>query len=264
MTFQRHEVNLERGVVNYYKDGSGRPLLYLHSGEGLLESKPLQSLAKQFEVFVPLIPGYGQAPNVEGVSSVPDLAELWSQFIDEAIGESLVDVVGNSLGGYVASWLAANYPEKIDQLVLIGPYGLNSLDVEELSEHPEKRVKEVYKYPNKLADIQLLEASIPTVLNPSYSNTHFDQELLDKMKGVDKLTLVLLGTDDAIVMPQVGHLLKEKMPRAHFIYVYDAGHGIEIDQPERVATVLTDFLSRGEAFIVNWGGRAEEEAPVRE
>ena len=37
------------------------------------------------------------------------------------------------------------------------------------------------------------------------------------------------------------------------IYVFDAGHDIEVDQPERVVALVRDFFARGEAFIVNPG-----------
>ena len=41
------------------------------------------------------------------------------------------------------------------------------------------------------------------------------------------------------------------MQRAFLIYVYDAAHNIEVDQPERFAALASDFLKRGEVFLVN-------------
>ena len=40
---------------------------------------------------------------------------------------------------------------------------------------------------------------------------------------------------------------------AKLLFVYDAGHNIEVDQPERFVALIRDFFSRGEAFIVNPG-----------
>ena len=37
------------------------------------------------------------------------------------------------------------------------------------------------------------------------------------------------------------------------LYVWDAAHAPEIDQPERVLKLVTDFLTQSEAFVVNWG-----------
>ena len=48
--------------------------------------------------------------------------------------------------------------------------------------------------------------------------------------------------------PEWVHYLKEKIPLSHLTYMFDAAHGIEIDQPERMLRLVTAFLERGEAF----------------
>jgi hypothetical protein len=53
--------------------------------------------------------------------------------------------------------------------------------------------------------------------------------------------------------------LKAKIPTSHLIYVYDAAHAIEVDQPERFLTLVGDFLARGQGFLVN-AGTGEEPA----
>jgi hypothetical protein len=37
------------------------------------------------------------------------------------------------------------------------------------------------------------------------------------------------------------------------VYVWDAAHALESDQPERVLSSIAGFLTRSESFIVNWG-----------
>ena len=66
-------------------------------------------------------------------------------------------------------------------------------------------------------------------------------------------TLVLQGTKDGMMPPESGQLLAREIPHAKLVYVYDAGHNIEVDQPERFVALVRDFFSRGEAFIVNPG-----------
>ena len=48
-------------------------------------------------------------------------------------------------------------------------------------------------------------------------------------------------------------LLKSRLPHAYLVYIWDAAHSIEVDQPERMLAVLTSFLQRSEGFMVNWG-----------
>ena len=55
--------------------GDGRPLLFLHAGEGLAPERPwLELLSRDFQVIAPWHPGYGNSPLIDGSGSVDDLA----------------------------------------------------------------------------------------------------------------------------------------------------------------------------------------------
>jgi len=64
---------------------------------------------------------------------------------------------------------------------------------------------------------------------------------------------VLFGTKDQVIPASTGRLLKAELPHVYLMYVYDAAHGIEIDQPARFDGLVDEFLRRGEAFIINFG-----------
>ena len=66
----------------------------------------------------------------------------------------------------------------------------------------------------------------------------------------------LAGTSDGRVPVEADYLLSERIADCHLIFVYDAAHNIEVDQPDRFLTVVRSFLDRGKAFIVNWGEHA--------
>lgn len=63
-------------------------------------------------------------------------------------------------------------------------------------------------------------------------------------------TLVLFGTLDRSIPPEMGRIYREMMPNCHLVLVYDAGHAIDMDRPEAFASVVEDFLQRHEGFIV--------------
>ena len=107
MAYSQHTADLAQGSVTYHKAGSGRPLLYLHSGGGFMETKSVQTLAEHFTVFAPVAPGFQGTAMLDGVDSIKALADLWATFIDEVIGTAPADVIGYSFGGYTAAWLAA-------------------------------------------------------------------------------------------------------------------------------------------------------------
>src|SRR6185436_12229874 len=57
--------------------GNGRPLLFLHAGEGLGTERPwLELLSRKYRVIAPWHPGYGNSPLIDGSGSVDDLAYL--------------------------------------------------------------------------------------------------------------------------------------------------------------------------------------------
>jgi len=78
-----------------------------------------------------------------------------------------------------------------------------------------------------------------------------DKELVGRLGEIESSTLLVYGTLESIVPIETCRILKEKIPRVFLHYVYDAAHTIEVDQPERLAGLVSDFLERGEAFLVN-------------
>ena len=71
--------------------GAGRPLLFLHAGEGLAPERPwLDLLARRFRVIAPSHPGFGDSALPDWVGSVDDLAYL---YLDLAAALDLRDAV---------------------------------------------------------------------------------------------------------------------------------------------------------------------------
>ncbi len=75
-------------------------------------------------------------------------------------------------------------------------------------------------------------------------------ELEDRLADLNVPVLVLFGTLDRVIPPEAGRIYREKLPNCHFILVYDAGHAVDADRPEAFASVVVDFLQRGEGFLV--------------
>ena len=75
------------------------------------------------------------------------------------------------------------------------------------------------------------------------------------MPGLHIQVLVRFGTMDRMIPPEMGRLYCEKLPNCHLILVYDAGHEVDADRPEAFVSVVSDFIQRYEAFLVNrWSG----------
>jgi pimeloyl-ACP methyl ester carboxylesterase len=140
----------------------------------------------------------------------PSLAIAVADYIGSEIGQPC-DVLGASFGGAVALWLAIEHAQWVDHLVLECPAGLQTIDGAEAGRAPA---------------------------------------LLDRVSAIAHATLILHGTGDRIVTADSMRLLKSRLKRAFLVYVWDAAHDIEVDQPERMAAVVESFLERSEAFVV--------------
>lgn len=79
-----------------------------------------------------------------------------------------------------------------------------------------------------------------------------DDGLLARLNEIEAVTLLLRGTADPLVTDESVQLQRSRLRRGYLLYVWDAGHTIDLDQPERMLRAVESFLQRSDAFIVNW------------
>jgi pimeloyl-ACP methyl ester carboxylesterase len=78
-----------------------------------------------------------------------------------------------------------------------------------------------------------------------------DPALEAAMADLAMPVLVMFGTQDSVVPPEMGRLYKDLIPGAHLVFVYDAGHAIAAERPEAFTEVVRDFLNRKDAFVIS-------------
>ena len=108
------------GLHMYYEThGSGRPIILLHGGLGSGEMfGPVTGmLAANHQVIVPDLQGHGRTADIDRPIDVKLMADDIAALIDQ-LGLDRPDVVGFSLGGGVAFFVASKYPEKVRKLVM--------------------------------------------------------------------------------------------------------------------------------------------------
>ncbi len=251
----QHQVKLSTGTLTYFVSGEGHPLLYLHPAGGIRWTKVHEGLAKKFKVYVPLMPGFDGSDTHPEVNSMPAGAKLAGEFIDTVIGSNC-DVMGQSFGGWMALWVAALRPERVEHLVLACPAGFRPKGVGGIPRDPVKLKKALFAHPEKLppnAKSMEVEAGNRKMLKQYNAWAETDEELLAKVDGITNMTLLLHGTLDRMIPAESVQLLRSRLKRSFLVYIWDAAHNIEIDQPERVLDVVESFLTRSEGFMVNWG-----------
>jgi pimeloyl-ACP methyl ester carboxylesterase len=112
------------GLHLYYEThGSGRPLILLHGGFGTGEmfGPVIPILARDHEVIAVDLQGHGRTADIDRPLDITLMADDIAALI-RGLGLEKSDLVGYSLGGGVAVFTAAKYPELVGKLVVISAH----------------------------------------------------------------------------------------------------------------------------------------------
>ncbi|MBT0670672.1 alpha/beta fold hydrolase [Novosphingobium profundi] len=248
MAYQTHTVALGAREFGYLAAGEGEPLLVLHTSGGPLWTPLLEMLAATRRVVMPILPGFGGSDLVEGLADPAALAGWVAQFKAAVLGGEALDVFGGSFGGQVALHLAADHPGLVRDLVLEAPSGVA---VGAAPPPPGKPV--LFAHPEKAEGLMPspeIAATNSAAFRAYGGPALVDEGLLAKLDAVTMPVLVIQGTCDAVTPVQAARYLAGALPNCKMTYVYDAGHGVQVDQAEAMFKVVRHFLDKGPAFIV--------------
>jgi 3-oxoadipate enol-lactonase len=67
-------------------------------------------------------------------------------------------------------------------------------------------------------------------------------DAVDRLSSIERPTLVITGSEDAVIPAENSEALREGIPRARLEVINGAGHLFFIEQPERTFTTLETFL----------------------
>jgi pimeloyl-ACP methyl ester carboxylesterase len=238
--------------VRYIEHGEGPPLIHIHGGGGLRVGRAHELLGEHFTVLALEVPGFGYSAPNERSRSYPDLAASLVKVGSELTGGTPFNLWGTSFGGAVALWMAVHAPEAIQALVLESPGAVlpeggipASSSPEEMRRrlfvHPERQPDPPPPDPRVLAQQRVLLDRLQQPTRP---------EVETAMAGVQTPTLVVFGTGDRVISPEMGRVYREKMPNCNYVLLFDAGHAAGAERPEAFTSLVGDFLTRREAFVV--------------
>ena len=245
-------------AVQVSSGGSGEPLLYLH-GAGVYWWMPVHDrLAARRRVHVPVHPGFGGSEAFEDIEAMEDLVFHTTDVMD-ALGLDRADVVGLSLGGWLAAELALRHPARVRRLVLVDAAGTRVPGVprEDLFMATPARARQIlFADPaSALAASLVPDVPPPDRLEAALRgreaaarllwNTHVAQRKLTSRLGRIKApTLVVWGAEDRLLPLPYGEAYRRGIPGAQLVTIAGAGHLPPFEQPERFAGVVLDFLDR--------------------
>ena len=240
--------------IRYMEAGDGPPLIHLHGAGGLRLTPSHDLLAQQFRVIAFEMPGFGKSPENTLTRDMPELAATMAKAV-EKLGIDSFNLMGTSLGGKTALWLALQQKERVLALVLEAPAAIRPEAAEPPSASPNGMAPHrLYAHPERVPPAPPPDPAVwakTRSLVMRLRGPDRDADLERQMRQLATPTLVLFGSVDGVIPTEMGHIYKELMPNCHLVFVYDAAHRISTDRPEAFTEVVADFLERHEAFVIS-------------
>ena len=155
--------SMEKDVqLHYLAKGQGRPVLVLHGGPGMPYARAwtgLKSFEAQYRFYYYHQRGSGRSTrpiqsfksdnfyqNMKTLESKPGLSAQIGDIerIRRLLGQERIILVGHSFGGFIAALYAAEFPERVEKLILLSPAGVVRMPQKDggLYEHVKRLLKE--------------------------------------------------------------------------------------------------------------------------
>jgi pimeloyl-ACP methyl ester carboxylesterase len=122
--FTKHDVVVDGTRVQVMEAGRGEPLVYFHGAGTMTGFDDLLPLSKGRRLIVPIHPGFGASDDDVRIDSVLDYVIHYAALFDQLGLAEPVDLVGHSLGGWIASMFAVLKGHRVRRLALACPAGL--------------------------------------------------------------------------------------------------------------------------------------------
>jgi pimeloyl-ACP methyl ester carboxylesterase len=244
--------------------GNGDPLLLI-PGLGRtcrMWDTVVPELAESFTLIMPDNRGMGRSEPKRHAKTLADLAVDLIELLD-ALQLERAHVLGISLGGMIAQYLAVQHPSRIDKLVLVStahhfaPYlrAMGQLighalryfprdvfdgTVEVLGSSPRFIDNNPNWIPEKTQQkTKLSRGTLARQLMCLASSevAHFEYR-------IPAPTLIMVGEQDALIPGCYGREIVRDIPGCEYVMLPDCGHNPFIEMPEVAVPKIIEFLSR--------------------
>jgi pimeloyl-ACP methyl ester carboxylesterase len=236
--------------------GSGPPLVYLHSGYGLVWDEFLDLLARDFTVHAPEHPGTsaGLPDDARPLDDLWDLTLFYYEVLDK-LGLESPAVVGHSFGAMVGAELAATDRGRVSKLVLIDALGLWRDDhpvknymvmaqpeVEPLFFHDRTHPARKHIFPNVEDPDSVIALMWALACTGKFIWPLADKGLRKRIHRITAPTLIVWGKQDGLTPPVYANEFARLIPNSKTALVDRAAHMAPLEQPEAVAGLVRGFL----------------------
>jgi pimeloyl-ACP methyl ester carboxylesterase len=254
-----HTLAIGSKTLAYTKTGHGPAVVIVHGVGGHKEDwvQLAETLAPHHTVYAIDMLGFGGSSKTgEQITIDEQAAALVALMDDQHVKHA--DLVGNSVGGWVAATLAAEHPDRVSKLVLVDAAGFKAMFEGQLP---------VDFYPQDTAAMSKLLQYVryaPETHTDAYAETALaaskatgdaqaaaavgkglfvSTRLEDVADKVTAPTLVIWGAEDKLFPPPVADLVCGHVKGSYKVMIDLAGHFPQLDNPEVFNRTVAEFLA---------------------
>ena len=276
------ELATEHGVLRYREAGDGPPLVLLHgSGPGVTGwrnfSGNVDAFSRHFRTLVLEFPGFGVSEDFGAAHPMMSAQTAVRAFLD-GLGLDRVRLLGNSMGGFVATDFARAHPDRVERLVTVGGAGMSLFaptpgeGIVRLSEFVEDPTRErlvswlhSMVYDRSLVTEEMIEQRWVQATDPATlagSRMMYGRAALEriaqagrdasaepgwaKLRTVEVPTLITWGRDDRVSPLDMALLPMRLLPKGEVHVFPNCGHWVMIEQKAAFESVVVAFLTRAD------------------
>ena len=255
--FTRRTLQINGIDIVLLEAGDGPPLVYLHGAGTVTGFDFAAAWTKKFRVVIPYHPGFGPSADDPAITEIHDYVLHYVELFD-TLGLSKIRLVGQSMGGFIATKFAIEHGHRIDKLVLVCPIGLpvpaEHRTVNFLATPPQELPALLAHDPQTV--IKYLPAGEPSAAfiaeRTKEASTAgrvlaggertFDAKLPRYLHRLTMPTMLVWGNSDRLTHTAQHRTWAAALPKATVRLFDNAGHVVLDEAPESVAAIA-EFLS---------------------
>lgn len=250
----------------YDDEGRGIPLALLHAFplSRMMWEAERAAFAGSCRIVIPDLPGFGRSPR-QASPSIPHMASSVLALLDDLGVREPAIVAGLSMGGYVAFEIVRQAPERVKALGLF-----STRAVPDTPEQRERRLKIAERIrqdgarpfatsilPNLLGRTTLAQRpELAERLAAQIARNDPDgvvdallamaqrQDSTDLLPLIRCPVMVIAGDEDALIPVAQAEDMRRRIPGATLEVIRQAGHLVNVEQPEPFQRALEQFVRR--------------------
>ena len=261
MIFKYEDLNINYEIFDERenKEDGARPLLLLHGWMAKIEAMaPIYvHYRKTRPVYVIDFPGQGgKSDTLKTVWDVEKYSLMTKAFIEDQKIEKC-DVVGHSFGGRVIIYLASDYKELFNKIILTDAAGVkpkmtikkffkiysykfmkNILKIFMSKEKYEKKMTELRSKKGS-SDYALLQSD---TMRETFKNI-INLDLKPKLNNINNPTLLVWGENDQDTPLYMAKIMEKEIKDSGLVVLENAGHFSYLDNTNKYLLVTDNFLN---------------------